>query len=106
MNRTGRKALKRQRAMSIAARGNERKETPTESADRYFVHPAAGRYHVCYFIPGSQTPSSVADCLLERTARRLAGAMNSEANKDTDSIPKPEDRRIVPGFYTEQMDLL
>ncbi len=106
MNRVGRKALKRQRAMSIVARARERKETPTESADRYFVHPAAGRYHVCYLIPGSRTPSSVADCLLERSARRLAGAMNSERGKDTDSIPKPEDRRIVPGFYTEQMELV
>lgn len=106
MNRKTRKAFQRSRAMLAPTRAPEPKDDPTGAADRYFVHPEGGRFHACYFIPGTRTPSSVADCLLERSARREVNRLNSEINKDAYSVPGPDDRRIAPGFYTEQMELV
>lgn len=62
-----------------------------------------GEWHVGYFVPGSDTFQSVCTgCASMQAAKTLASQMNRQAAASQTVYVKPEDRPIIPGFYTDE----
>ena len=61
-----------------------------------------GQCHVGYMVPGTNVFSSVCTgCMNPRSAQVLADEMNRMAQAETPNYVPPEDRKIIPGFYTD-----
>lgn len=67
-----------------------------------------GLWVVCYRIPGTQDQYSVVGAgYPERRARAMADRLNedgaaADARALEVAMTKPEDRRLAPGFYSEE----
>lgn len=71
----------------------------------HFPHQAAGRWHAVYQVPGTETLSSVCDCVTERAAKSVCAEENKRqermAREAAAAAIHPADRKIPAGFYTD-----
>lgn len=72
----------------------------------HFPHQAIdGSWHAVYKVPGTGALSSVADCITEAAAKRVADDCNRHQRRMAASAAQaaihPADRPIPKGFYSE-----
>lgn len=70
---------------------------------KHFVHPLpSGRLAVAYMVPGTNVAAVVVDFPATRraAAQGLADRM-TQVSEPAPTDPRPEDRRLPPGFYNE-----
>ena len=67
---------------------------------------ADGRWHAVYQVPGTETLSSVCDCVTQAAAKRVCAAENAhqvlKAAAAAAAAIHPADRKIPAGFYTDR----
>ena len=69
----------------------------------HFIHQAInGAWHAVYRTPGCESLTSVGDATTKHGAAFMARQANIEQAKNATVHVEPEERRIVPGFYTDK----
>lgn len=69
----------------------------------HFTHQAInGAWHAVYRTPGCESLTSIGDATTKNGADLMARQANLEQEKNVVVFVEPHERRIAPGFYTNE----